>query len=269
MTSHPVISSKSICESLLIEEKRYNAEHHILPSESAVADRLLGRGLEMTSVYEELHSKLHQHPQALSTFLGLVLTAAAFWNPEEIAEARNARSELVKVNQKIAKQAAELAELLQQRSDLGNTSSFRTDTHYHVCDVIEAASSQNYSFTHYVREGLRGLRREFDLKYWPTLNDFMREMAHDAEAAVAQASDPVTAAATAASKASLADFVKALFASIEENSAGNYGHLPNGLQISDNTFATLVNCSLDLGPDSMVDGPYVKRLRQREREGAK
>ena len=91
MTPHLVISSKSICESLLVEEKRYNAEHHLLPSESAVADRLLGRGLEMTPVYEELHSKLHQHPQALRTFLGLVLTAAAFWNPEEIVEARNAR----------------------------------------------------------------------------------------------------------------------------------------------------------------------------------
>lgn len=269
MTPHLVINSKSICESLLVEEKRYNAEHHILPCESAVADRLLGRGLEMTSVYEELHSKLHQHPQALRTFLGLVLTAAAFWNPEEIAEARNARSELVKVNQRIAEQAAELAELLQQRSNLGNTSGFRTDTHYHVCDVIEAASKQNYSFTQYVREGLRRLRREFDLKYWPTLNDFIRELARDAEAAVAQASDPVTAAATAASKASLADFVKALFASIEENSARNYGYLPNGFQVSDNTFATLVNCSLDLGPDSMVDGPYVKRLRQREREGVK
>ena len=269
MKPHPAISPKNVCESLLIEEKRYNAEHHILPSESAVADRLLNRGLEMTPAYEELHSKLHQHPQALRTFLGLILTAAAFWNPEEIAEARNARSELTKVNQKIARQAAELAELLQQRSDLGNTSGFRTDTHYHVCDVIQASSRQNYGFKHYVREHLDGLQRQFDLKYWPTLSDFTRELARDAAAAVAQASDPLTAAATAASKASLADFVKALFASIEENSARNYGHLPHGLQISDSTFAILVNCALDLDPDSMVDGPYVKRLRQREREGAK
>ncbi|MBS0502047.1 MAG: hypothetical protein JSR74_17185 [Proteobacteria bacterium] len=269
MTPHPAISPKNVCESLLNEEKRYNAEHHILPSESAVVDRLLNRGLEMTPAYEELHSKLHQHPQALRTFLGLVLTAAAFWNPEEIAEARNARNDLTKVNQKIARQAAELAELLQQRSDLGNTSGFRTDTHYHVCDVIQASSQRNYGFKHYVREHLDGLQRQFDLKYWPTLSDFTHELARDAAAAVAQASDPLTAATTAASKASLADFVKALFASIEENSARNYGHLPHGLQISDSTFAILVNCALDLDADSMVDGPYVKRLRQREREGAK
>ena len=269
MAPYSVISSKNICESLLIEEKRYNVEHHILASECVVADRLLRRGLEMTPVYEELHSKLNQHPQALRTFLGLVLAAAAFWNPEEIAEARNARSELAKVNQKIAKQAAELAELLQQRSDLGNTSGFRTDTHYHVCEVIDTASRQNYSFVRHVRESLHRLRQEFDLKYWPTLSDFMRELARDANVAVTQASDPVTAAATAASKASLADFVKALFASIKENSTRKYGHLPDGLQISDNTFAIMVNCSLDLSPDSMVDAPYLKRLRQREREYAK
>lgn len=82
--------------------------------------------------YEELDSNLQQHSHALKTFLGLVLTAAALWNPERIAEARNARSELTRVNQQIAKQATELAELLLQRSDLSNSSGFRTDTHYHV-----------------------------------------------------------------------------------------------------------------------------------------
>lgn len=269
MTLHTPVSPKNVCENLLLEEKRYNAEHNILLSESKVADYLLARGLEMTPAYEELHSKLHQHPHALKTFLGLVLTAAALWNPERIAEARNARSELTRVNQQIAKQATELAELLQQRSDLSNSSGFRTDTYYHVCDVIQASSQQNYGFKCHVQERLEDLRRQFDLKYWPGLSDFVRELAHDATNAVAQASDPLTAAATAASRASLADFFKALFASIEENSSRSFGYLPYGLQISDSTFAILVNCALDLDVNSMVDGPYVKRLRQREREGAK
>lgn len=223
----------------------------------------------MTPAYEELHSKLHQHPHALKTFLGLVLTAAAFWNPKRIAQARNARSELTRVNQQIAKLAGELAEVLQQRTDLGNTSGFRTDTHYHVCDVIQASSQENYGFRRHVQVRLENLRKEFDLKYWPRPSDFVRELARDAATAVAQASDPLTEAATAASRASLADVFKALFASIEENSARRFGHLPYGLQISDSTFAILVNCALDLDADSMVDGPYVKRLRQREREGAK
>ncbi len=119
---------KQICENILIEGKRYNVEHRILPSENAVADRLLARGIELTEAYEELHGKLHVHPHALQVFLGLVLSTAAFWSPEKIAQARTARGDLGDVNQQIARKAAELAGLLQQRSDLHNTSGFSTDT---------------------------------------------------------------------------------------------------------------------------------------------
>lgn len=260
---------KQICENILIEGKRYNVEHRILPSENAVADRLLARGIELTEAYEELHGKLHAHPQALQVFLGLVLSTAAFWSPEKIAQARTARGDLGNVNQQIARKAAELAGLLQQRSDLDNTSGFSTDTHYHVCDVIEAAAKRNYLFTSYVQERLDALHGQFDLKYWPSLSDFLQELAADAEDAVIEATDPLTAAATMASRPSRADFIKALLAAIDENRGRNHGQLPNDFRVTDNTLATLGSCVLDLGADDLVDGPYVKRLRQRERLGAK
>lgn len=260
---------KQICENILIEGKRYNVEHRILPSENAVADRLLARGIELTEAYEELHGKLHAHPHALQVFLGLVLSTAAFWSPEKIAQARTARGDLGNVNQQIARKAAELAGLLQQRSDLHNTSGFSTDTHYHVCDVLEAAAKSNYLFTSYVQERLDALHGQFDLKYWPSLSDFLQELASDAEDAVMEATDPLTAAATMASRPSRADFIKALLAAIEENSGRNHGQLPNDFKVTDNTLASLASCVLDLGVEDLVDGPYVKRLRQRERDGAK
>lgn len=260
---------KQICEDILIEGKRYNVEHRILPSEDAVADRLLARGIELTEAYEELHGKLHAHPHALQIFLGLVLSTAAFWNPEKIAKARTARGDLGNVNQQIARKAAELAGLLQQRSDLHNTSGFSTDTHYHVCDVIEVVAKRNYLFTSYVQERLDALHGQFDLKYWPSLSDCLQELASDAEDAVAEATDPLTAAATVASRPSRADFIKALLAAIDENRGRNHGQLPNDFKVTDNTLATLTSCVLDLGPDDLVDGPYVKRLRQRKRDGAK
>jgi hypothetical protein len=68
------------------------------------------------------------HPPALQVFLGLVLSTAAFWNPEKIREARAARSDLSSVNRQIARKAAELATLLEQRSDLHDTSGFSSDT---------------------------------------------------------------------------------------------------------------------------------------------
>lgn len=269
MSSSRPANSQQICENLLLEGKRYNNEHHILPSENAEADRLLARGLELQDAYEELHEKLHAHPPALQAFLGLVLSTAAFWNPEKIQEARAARCDLATVNQKLARKSAELATLLEQRSDLHNTSGFSSDANYHVCHVIEAASRHNYLFRSYVQEKLAALHGQFDLKYWPSMSEFLQELASNAERAVMEATDPLTAAATAATRSSRADFLKALFASIEESSAENYGQLPRGFKLTDRTLASLANCALDLGPDDLVDDAYVKRFRQRERNATK
>lgn len=269
MTPSQSINPRQICEKLLIEGKNYNIEHNILPSENAVADRLLARGTELTAAYEDLYNKLYRHRHALKIFLGLLLSVAAFWNPEKILQARGARADLAGVNKQIADKAAELATLLEQRSELHNTSGFSSNTHYSVCRVIEAAGKENHLFQWHVQERLSAISAQFDLKYWPSLSQFLGELASDAEAGSMEAMDPSTAAATFAARPSLADFFKALFASIKENSVHNYGHIPVDFKPADNTLAALANCSLNLGPDNLVSSEYVKRLRQRERDWAK
>lgn len=134
--------------------------------------------------------------------------------------------------------------------------------------MIEASSRQNYLFKSYVQEKLAAIRGQFDLKYWPSLSDFLQELASDAEKAVMEATDPLTAAATSATRSSKADFFKALFAAMEENSTKSYGQLPSGFKLTDRTLASLANCALNLGPDDLVDDAYIKRFRQRERNGA-
>lgn len=262
-------SAHQICEDLLLECKRYNIEHDILPSENAVVDRLLVRRLELKSAYKELYSRLCQYPSALKVFLDLLLGTAAFWNPEKISQARTARNDLADVNRQIAGKAADLADLLARRSDLHNTSDFSSSTHYHVCDVIEVASEGNYLFTSHVKPRLDALSGQYDLKYWPSLSQFLQAIAADAERANIEANNPMTDAATAAIRSSRADFFKALFAAIEENRAENYGLLPRGFKLSDRTLASLANCVLDLGPDDPVEEAYVKRLRQHIREKAR
>lgn len=259
--THP----QQICENLLTEGIRYNIEHSVWPSENVIANRLLSRGIELKDAYEELYEKLNAHPFALKTFLQLILNTAAFWNPEKILRARADRDELVSVNLQIAKKAQELAGLLEQRSDLHNTSGFSSETHYHVCDVIKGAAKDNHLFGFYVQEPLGLLSNRFDLKYWPSLGQFLQEVADNATGAGTVATDSWTAVSTSASRPSRADYFKALFAAIEENTAENYGQLPRGFKLTDNTLASLVNVALDLGPDELVDGSYVKRFRQRER----
>lgn len=266
MRSSQPINPQQACESILIEGQRDNIEHGILPSENTVADHLLDRRLELKDAYDELHQKLHLHPPALKAFLDLLLNTAAFWSPEKMAQARNVRDKLVPLNKQIAQTAQELATLLERRSDLHNTSGFRSDTHNHVCDVIEEASRDNYLFNSYVKERLGAIRGQFDLKYWPSLDQFLRELGADAEAASVEATDPLTAAATVASRPSRADFFKMLFAAMKD--ARNDGWLPNNFRLTDSTLASLANCALNLGPCE-IDSTYVKRLRQRERNGSR
>jgi hypothetical protein len=256
------------CEDILLKQRRYNLEHNILPSENAVIDRLLARAVELKRVYEELHGKLEAHPPALEVFLGLVLSTAAFWSPAAIAEMRAARDELDQLGERIAAQAIGLADLIERRSSLHDASGFTSGTHTDVCGLLEAAGKHHSRFRSYVRSPLKALRAQFDLKYWPSLIDFLQALAADASETRPQATDPVTAVATAASRPSKADFFKALLAAMEENGPHNGGQLPKDFNLSDSTLAALTNCALDLAPEESTDAPYVKRFRQRERSGA-
>ncbi|MFW9103197.1 hypothetical protein ACOI8A_24070 [Pseudomonas sp. P4795] len=260
---------QQICESILTKEMQTNIERKILPSENAVIKRMLARSLELSETYVELHSTLHSLPYALETVLRVILSTAAFWSPEKNNKAREERRKLSEINRQISTRALELAVLMEQRSNLHDRSGFTSDTHYHIVDVIEEASVHNYHFTSYVQDDLAHLRGQYDFKYWPSLADCLEEISEDAANAVSTASNPLTAAATEATRPSLADFFKALFAAMEENSTRQCGRLPNEFKITDNSLASLANCSLDLSGDEMVDGPYVKRLRQRQREKKK
>lgn len=260
--ANPSQIAQHACEQILIEDRRYNIEHNIWPSQVIVVDRLLSRRYELMKAYEELHIKLDRHPRALRAFFDVLLAAGALWNPEKIAVARAARAELIATNTDIALKAAELSKLLRRREELHNTSGFTSDTYYHVMDAFAAAGETNYLYRSHLQESLDTLRGRFDLKYWPCLADIIEAIARDAQEAAARASDPLTAAATAASRSSLVDFFRAWFAGMEKNRVTRGGFLPLRIKLSDATLAALVNCALDLTPDDSVDGPYVKRLRQ-------
>ncbi|MEH6471981.1 MAG: hypothetical protein V7752_12100 [Halopseudomonas sp.] len=266
MSQKPNSDPIAICEDILNSEKSYNIEHSILQSENRIIDRFLSRRVELTEAYAELVVKLHGRPQALKVMLGVLLSASAFWNPEKNRAARQARAELFEINREVAERAGELAVLLERRSELHNTSGFSSDTHNDICRVIDAAAAEQHLFKWHVQESLARLRGQYDRKYCPSLAACIGELAIDAREASIGATDQITDAATSSRKPSLTDFFKAWFASIEENSAQSSGFLPTDLRLSDNTMASLANCALDLGPDELIDGAYVKRLRQRLRE---
>lgn len=254
------------CKSLLREEREYNEEHEILASENEVIDQLLERELELTDAFDELHRKLSKHPHAVLMFLRAFVTTAAIWSPDEIRKTRAAKARIIAINDEIAEHAAALSALLDERSELYNTSGFSAGTHYDPCKVIEEAGTGNHYFRSWVSKDFKSLRARFDLKYWPSLSEFMDVLASDAREAELEAYDAIAERATNGFRPSRADFFKAVFEMIEENSKRNGGFIPTNVKISDGTFASLANCAMDLGPEALVDASYVKRLRQRERE---
>ncbi|MDZ4394746.1 hypothetical protein [Cypionkella sp.] len=261
----PTDATKS-CEDILHDERRYNVENMIWPSQNVVIERLLARQTEVRDAYAVLWDRLSARPTAVGEFLRLLLSTTAVWNPERIVKARSARKRLTEVNRAIAVQAQALAMLLDERESLHNCSSFYSDTHYHIVDLVEIASAGNGYFQNHVRGKLQALREQFDLKYWPQLGEVMQVLARDADQAEAMATNPMTEASTQGSRASQADFFKALFAAVEENRGTKCYEFPAEFELTDSAFASFANVLLDLGPDDLVDAAYVKRLRQRERE---
>lgn len=260
--------AKIACENVLRKPREYNVERKILPSENVVIDRLLSRGTELRNVYSELYDKLGPYSPALEVFLGAVVSAAAFRNPERLKIARGQKTRLQLINEEIAIRSAELVELLDEQSKLENSTSFGSDTHYHIVNVIVEAASDNSYFQLYVKDELELLSAQTALKYWPTLSDFMNVITNDAFVAEVETRDQIPEASIASKRSSFADFIRALLSAVDENSKQNCGMLPLNFKIGDESLASLTNCALDLTPEKIVDGAYVKRLRQRNREMA-
>jgi hypothetical protein len=253
------------CEALLRAERQDRIDKAILPSEVAVIDRLLARGLELTEAYGEIHAKLHERPPALKVFFEQLFYIAAFGNPDTNAKARRDRAKLIEVNRRIDEIASQLAHLLTERTRLKNHSGFSCDTFYHPVDVIHKAAEGNYSYGQWVKGKLESLRCQFDLKYWPSLSELAVALAEDAAAAVPQPHDAVTDAGTEGLRPSLADSFKAFYVTLEESMARNHGFLPDTFELTDRSTAILVSCALGLDAEQTVDAGFVKRLRQRQR----
>jgi hypothetical protein len=265
MKTTKTIDTTQACEDVLREEWRYNDEQKVWPSQNRVIERLLDRRAEMSGAYAEIHEKLHRHPHALREFFRAVTYTAVSWNPIKTVEARITRNRLAEINRQVVEAAEALAALLEERSVLENLSGFHAHSLYHINEVIERASAGNCIFDWHLKEPLQALRSQYDCKYWPSLAACVTTLAQDASEGDVETTNPVTEVATRSNRASKADFFKALYANIDEYAAAGLGFIPSGLRLTDETIASLANCLLDLPAEQVVDGSYVKRLRQRER----
>lgn len=261
--------STEICEQHLKDRKEYNNSHGILPSENVVIDRILQNSDEMQPVYAELVEKLQRrHPPAIAVYLDLLLSTAMLYHPARTKEAREIQRALTDLNFAISKAAEHLADLLKRRSVLGNTSAFFSDSHSHICDVIEGASRQNYHYKTHLHERLRALSGRYDGKYWPTLEGIVTEIGLNSESAHVEAVNSWAREATCTKRASPRDFLRALNNAVSEQTESSFGAFPTGFKLTDRATASIVNSVLEIDPDEVWSDEKVKRFNQGERARA-
>ena len=256
-------SATVLCENFLRKERAYNVEQKMKPSWNCVIDRLLERGAELNAVYQELRTKLA--PKGIEWFLLMILDVGAVWHPGRLNDARQACGRLVELRSEVSRIASKLAALLRERTALGDYSGFHTDSAHHIVDFVERAGESNGHFSLYLREPLSALRYQFDLKYWPSVADVADAIAADARNADIIPSDAITEAGTSSARPSKADSFRALLGALEEYRLSCPSPIGADFRLSDESWAAVLNVMLDLEPEEMVDGSYIKRLRQRDR----
>lgn len=254
------------CENILREDFKYNEEHRIWRSINRIIESLLVRTNELADVYVELHAALAEKPRALDSFFDVFTATVYSWSPEKIKEARGDREKLTELNVRIAKASELLSELLSQRTQVKEVSSFSSDTYYHIMDVVEDASEGNGLFRSHLKKKLDSLAGQYDLKYWPSITKVVAQIGINAANAVTVANDSAARAATEARRPGLSDFLKAFEAELDMNRVENIGFIPDDFSLTDSSMASLVNCGLGLDVEDLIDASFVKRYRQRERD---
>lgn len=258
-------NAKSVCEAYLGKEIDSNEASGILPSQTALARRMLARGDELRRFYEEIYPRLNQDGIAWKHVIGCALYIGSHWTPQKIARYWTERTQLVEVNREIAQVAETLAALLERRDHLHNQSSFSSGTHYAIRDVIDAASEHNGHYQSYLKEHLDQVAGRFDLKYWPALSEVVRVIAIDAAQAEVSADSGVAEVATGSSRRSKADMLRAFFQNVEEQRGNYQGAIPPDFELTNVATADLFNVLLDLPTDQLITEAYVKTERHRFR----
>ena len=256
-------SARNLSENYLRKARAYNVKQKIWPSENRVIDRMLERGAELNAVYQELWDELEA--EAVERFLLIMLDVGAVWHPEYLNAAREAYRRQGALKTEISQLANKLAMRLRERTGLGESSGFRTNDAYHIVDLIERASESNGHFRLYLREPLSALSHQFDLKYWPSVADVVDAIATDALNVDISPTDAITEAGTRSPKRSKADSFRALQGALQDDLRSFHSPFGANFRLSDESWATILNVILDHNPDELIDGSYIKRLRQRDR----
>lgn len=233
----------------------------IFVSEQSVINCLIHRELECKTAFSELINGLECFQW--QAYLSVIISTAAIWNPEETNKLREIDKELCKLNESIASNAQQLAADLRNRTNLCNDYGFDTDTTYHILELIDYASAGNGHYQSWIRDKIQPLRGQFDLKYWPSVDEIVDAISDDALKSAVTPTSEITREAISSRKSSTRDFLRALSEALRQNSESYHAFIPDDFRLSGRSISTLVNCVLNLNENRCIDESYIKSTRHK------
>lgn len=252
----------------LKKRKKMFVNKNILKSEILVIDGVLKKKYLAGDFFDEIYMKLSK--KQWQVLISETISLAAFWNPEKIKKMLDKKNELLVINNEISLLSKKLSVLIKKRSDIAETSGLHVFDCYHIIELIHRAGVENneFLFDSEVKDKLLKLRGEFDLKYWPKVEDIVREISKDAGNTKVDAIDSISVVVMSTNKASKAAFLRGFYKTLKElsDSYSEIVLLPSSFSLSDKAIASMVNSVLQLDEKEMADAHYVKRFRQGLRE---
>jgi len=241
--------------------KADNLDRNIWPSENLVIDKLLCRFDEIEFFCQQLNEKFNfmERYSVLDCLLGIL----AITKPCDLQKSREDKRSLQELNKKIAKQAFELAELIEKRSELNNCTQMSSNTYYSISDVINDAAQENYLFQSHPKEKFNQLFYQYDLKYWPNIAQVVDTIGIDADCADIEASDSITEAGTKSKRSSVVDTIRAFFMALNNYENRHPNLSENVLNMSNHGLTSIFNVGLALEADEIISDDQFKTAKYR------
>lgn len=160
--------------------------------------------------------------------LDLLVAAAQHWNPEKIAEKREALRRIQELDGEIAEEAKTLAEKLRKRAAIRDSHGIGKSLNDNIAlqfpRVFEKYSALDHPDAQLSRAWLlpelQPIFNQFDYKYWPTLPDMLDLVAQDAsieDEFGASVGDSATRTAFETRQASNRDFIRAFYGLLNDS----------------------------------------------------
>ena len=227
-------------------------------SEKMVVDRLLSDELEMKSVWEELDRLFPPLcAQQFFVVIDCIVGTAAHNSRDKLkvgqGHLQDAKAELEKISEK-AKVLADLLRSYRSHCEKAQVSGSGFD----IVDCLDRWAADAICDTNrprwlpcpnlyrdFLREGLEPVRRRYDGKYWPNVDDLLDGLSIAANDSNLTAGCTVTAAGRLTREVSARSFIYVLLEVLRRNGLGN-GPLPRNFELTSGSVAKISNCALGL-----------------------